>query len=122
MSEINSHILKFTGKAELPQEITIGHNYHVSAEGSVTTVSESDNEDGTHNRTYTFKPVRIELLTEKGEMLKLKDNRSNSTLIRQLIYKRWVNAASNMNFESYYDIVCHNIMSSIDDIIAKADL
>ncbi len=117
--EINSHILKFQGKAELPQEVSIGHNYHVSAEGSVTSVSETDNEDGTHNRTYTFKPVRIELLTDKGEMLKLKDPRSNSTLLRSLLYKKWVNAASSDSFEDFYTKVIYGIMRDIDEVVDK---
>lgn len=120
-SEINSHILKLTGKCELPSEVAIGHNYHVSLKGSIISCTESDNEDGTLNRTYAFKPVTGEILTDDGEMLKLKDNRSNSTLIRQLVYKKWVNAASNAEFETYYDLVCRAIMQHMDDLIEQSE-
>lgn len=120
-SEINSHILRLTGKCELPSAIEIGHNYTVILKGSVASQSESDNEDGTHNMSYSFRPVTGEVATEDGESLKLKDNRSNSTLIRQLIYKRWVNAASNMDFELFYDQVCRAVMQNIDDLISKSD-
>ncbi len=118
---INSHILKLTGKCELPSPVEIGHNYTVTLKGSVTGEYETDNEDGTHNMAYTFRPVTGEVETEDGETLKLKDNRSNSTLIRAIVYKRWVNAASNMPFEDYYDKVCREIMQSIDDIIARSE-
>lgn len=117
--QINSHILKLTGKCELPSAVEIGHNYTVTLKGSITTSAESDNEDGTHNKAYTFRPVTGEILNDEGESLKLKDNRSNSTLIRQLIYKKWVNAASSMAFEDYYDGVCREIMMGIDDIITR---
>lgn len=117
MSEINSHILKLTGKCELPQSVEIGHNYEIALNGSIVSYTESDNDDGTVNRSYTFRPVSGEIKTELGEMLKLKDNRSNSTLIRQLVYKRWVNAASNESFETWYDKVCKEIMVHIDEII-----
>lgn len=117
--DINSHILKLTGKCELPSGIEIGHNYTVVLKGSVVNASESDNEDGTHNMTYGFRPVTGEVTTDDGATLKLKDNRSNSTLIRQLLYKRWVNAASNIAFEDFYDGVCREIMQNIDDLIAK---
>ncbi len=116
MPEINSHILKLTGKCELPSAIEIGHNYTVVLKGSVVSQNESDNEDGTHNLSYSFRPVTGEVQTDDGESLKLKDNRSNSTLIRQLIYKTWINAASNMEFEAYYDAVCRHIMQSIEEI------
>lgn len=119
MPEINSHVLKLTGKCELPAAIEIGHNYTVLLKGSVVSQSESDNEDGTHSMSYSFRPVTGEVQTEDGESLKLKDNRSNSTLIRQLIYKRWVNAASNVSFEEFYDHICRGIMQDVDDLIAK---
>lgn len=117
--EINSHILKLTGKCELPSGIEIGHNYTVTLRGSIVSEQESDNEDGTHNKSYSFRPITGEIVSEDGESLKLKDNRSNSTLIRQLMYKRWVNAASNIAFEDFYDGVCREIMQSIDDLIAR---
>lgn len=118
-SEINSHILKLTGKCELPSAVEIGHNYTVVLKGSVTAYTESDNDDGTMNRSYTFRPVTGEINTDDGQSLKLKDNRSNSTLIRQLIYKRWVNSASGVDFEVFYDGVCREIMQGIDDLITR---
>lgn len=118
-TEINSHILKLTGKCELPSAIEIGHNYTVVLKGSVVSQNESDNEDGTHNMSYSFRPVTGEVQTEDGASLKLKDNRSNSVLIRALVYKRWVNAASNIPFEDFYDGVCKEIMQNIDDLISK---
>lgn len=121
MPEINSHVLKLTGKCELPSAIEIGHNYTVTLKGSVVSQNESDNEDGTHSMSYSFRPVTGEILSEDGESLKLRDNRSNSTLIRALVYKRWVNAASNVDFETYYDIVCREIMQRIDELIAHLD-
>ena len=33
--EISNHILKLSGKAELPRAIDAGHNYHVSLSGSI---------------------------------------------------------------------------------------
>jgi len=115
--KINNHFLKLSGKAELPQAIEMGHNYHVALEGSVNSVNDSDNEDGTYTRAYTFKAIKIELLDQKGETLKLKDTRSNSQLIRSLIYKKWVNAASDVDFDTFYDGVCRAIMANVDVVI-----
>lgn len=117
--EVSSHILRFSGKAELPSAIEIGHNYQVQAEGSITTMSENDNEDGTVNRIYTFRPVRIEIAIPTGETLKLKDARTNSQLMRALIFKHWKGLASPVSFEETYDKVCRGIMRDMSELFDR---
>lgn len=102
---ISSHILRLQGKAELPREVKIGSNYHISLEGSISNFTQNDNEDGTHNRTYTFKPVKIELLDPLGETLQLKDARSKSQLWRARCWGIWKNQNINMPFDEWYDKV-----------------
>lgn len=121
MKTISSHILKLTGKAELPSKIEIGYNYNISLSGSITTQTDSDNEDGTLIRLYSFKPIKVEVLTPAGETIKARDTRSNSQLIRALVYKRWVNAASSLSFEEFYDRVCREIMLDIDLLSNRAE-
>jgi hypothetical protein len=120
--EISNYVLKLTGKSELPQPIDLGNNYNIALSGSVRTSTDSDNDDGTLSRIYTFKPVKIELLTETGETIKLKDTRSNSQLLRSLIYKRWVNAASKITFDEFYDKVIGSAMVNVDKIIDWAQV
>lgn len=111
MEQINSHILRLQGKAEMPREVKIGNNYHISLEGSITNFTQSDNEDGTHNRTYTFKPVKIELLDPTGETIKLKDARSKSQLWRARCWSIWKNQNINMPFENWYDQLMDNLVA-----------
>lgn len=113
---VNSHILKLSGKAELPQEIDIGHNYHISMEGSVPKTELHDNEDGSFNRIYTFKPVKIELLTEKGETLKLKDSRSMSQLLRARLWKQWQEAKTELGFDEWYNRLMQRLIQDADTI------
>lgn len=120
--EISNHILKLTGKAELPKPIDLGNNYHISLSGAVRTSTDSDNDDGTISRIYTFKAVKVELLDELGETIKLKDTRSKSQLLRSLIYKKWVNAASQIPFDEYYEKVIGTVMFNIDKVIDWAQV
>lgn len=117
MEHINSHILRLQGKAELPREVQIGSNYHISLEGSVTNFTQSDNEDGTHNRTYTFKPIKVELLDPLGETIKLKDARSKSQLWRSRCWSIWKTQNINMPFEEWYDALMDNMLFSAVEII-----
>lgn len=117
--DIKSHILKLTGKSELPSAIEMGHNYHVALNGSITAVAEHDNEDGTADRIYTFKPIKMDLLTPKGKTLTLKDTRSNSQLLRSMLYGKWKNAASAISFEEAYAKFTYGVMSDMDELIDR---
>lgn len=117
--EINSHYIKLSGKAEIPQSIEMGSNYHVSLSGNITKVTEHDNEDGTFNREYNFKSVKIEILEPTGETIKAKDTRSHSALLRNLLYKKWVNAASDISFEDFYSKFMYGVMRDADEFVDR---
>lgn len=115
-----SFILRLQGKAELPESLEIGHNYYVSLEGSIISKTESDNDDGTLNTTFAFKPVKIELLDPKGKTLKLKDPRSNSSKLRSYLWKVAQDEAPLENFDDLYDNATIEIMSMAHHIIREA--
>lgn len=115
--EIKSHILRLQGKAELPHEIQIGSNYHIALEGGVTNFTQSDNEDGTHSRIYTFKPVKLDLLNPLGQTLTLKDARSKSQLWRARCWAIWKEHNISMPFEEFYDTLMDNMIHGAVEII-----
>lgn len=117
--ETKSHILKLTGKSELPEPVEIGSNYNVALSGSITAIAEHDNNDGTADKIYTFKPIKLEVLTPKGKTLVLKDTRSNSQLLRGMLHGKWKNAASNIDFEEAYSKFSFGVMSDMDELIDR---
>ena len=117
MNKINSHFLKLTGKAELPEEISIGHNYGLILNGSITAITESDNHDSTFNRMYRFEPVLIEVITERGKTLKLKDVRSSSQLWRGRVWKFWNTSKSDVEFDQFYKELMKKMIENFDEII-----
>jgi hypothetical protein len=117
---INSYVLKLKGNAELPNEIEIGSNYHVSLEGAVTGYKVEDNEDGTYNQIYDFKPIKVDLLTPKGKSLKLKDARKNSQKFRNYCYKVYINEGVTESFDDVYDAVIWEAMGLMPSLIRSA--
>lgn len=112
----DTHLLKISGKAELPKPIEIGHNYRVAMEGSVISQTKSDNENGEFTFTYLFKPVKIELLTSMGEMLKLKDPRKYSQLFRARVWTKWKAQDTGKDFDAYYEKLMMNLIQRVDEI------
>lgn len=121
MQEINSHILRISGKSELPEPIELGHNYHISLEGSITSFAVHDNEDGTANKIYTFKPIKIDLLDPLGKTLKLKDTRRKSQLMRSLMMKKWRENNETIDFDEWHDKLYNQMMVDLEETILKIE-
>lgn len=109
---MDSHVIKLSGKAELPEALEIGHNFRVKLEGSITAATKADNHDGTFTHYYKFEPVRVEVVTGLGKTLKGKDPRRRSVQMRSLLMKRWQEEGVG-EFEPYYDRKMLEIMQTL---------
>jgi len=110
---LDSQVLKLTGKAELPKPLTIGHNYEIKLNGSITGINKSDNNDGSFTYYHKFEPILVEVITEKGERIKAKDTRRKSQMLRSCIWKTWQDSKKNIEFEKYYDDRMSQIIRSV---------
>lgn len=118
MENKDTYMLKISGKSELPKPINIGHNFHVALEGSVVSETKSDNENGEFTHTYSFKPIKIDLLTDKGESLKLKDTRTASQLFRARLYSIWKNQKSvSTDFDTWYQNIMTTFLQNADELV-----
>ena len=98
-----NHVIKLTGKAELPKPLVIGHNFRTIIEGSITAETISDNQDGTKTHYYKFEPVIVETIDELGERMRAKDTRSRSQQLRSLLFKMWREQNVKQEFEDFYE-------------------
>jgi hypothetical protein len=122
MKEINDYILKISGKVSMLEPVEMGHNYRTVIEGSITTITDSDNEDGKINRTYLFKPIKVDLVNEKGQTIKTKDPRSNSKKIRSVSYAIWKARNLACEEEDFYNRFTRQIILNADylaDLVEK---
>ena len=119
--KINSYILKLTGNAELPKELLETHNLKVTLDGSITEISYKDNDNGTHDCVYKFKPVLVETFSQDREVIKAKDTRSNSELQRHQINAIWLEKKPNIDKDVFYDKVMqgyrHHAENIVDEVI-----
>ena len=113
----DNYFVRLTGKGNIPKELEIGRNYELKTSGTVTSITESDNDDGSHTKYFTFKPIVVELVTDKGESIKAKDTRSLSQLFRARAWKEWNKKATGEEFDSYYQRLMMNMIQQADEII-----
>ena len=82
---MNSHILKISKNAELPESLEIGHDYQIVVKGTCTGISKDDSEDGYFAFTNKLALTEVELIDKTGKTLKSKDTRRQSQKLRSQI-------------------------------------
>lgn len=114
---VHTHYVRLSGKGNIPQALVIGKNYELRTSGTITSKSESDNNNGAHTFYYRYEPVVIELITDKGESIKAKDTRSLSQLWRARAWKSWHKRPEGMTFEEFYEKLMTQMIQSADEIV-----
>jgi hypothetical protein len=117
----NSYFIKISGKANIPTELGIGHNYKVVMDCSITSESKVDNEDGTYDVIYKVEPITAEITKDNGETIKARDPRKNSTKIRNYLYRIWADKNIGLAFEDYYTTVTNKILRDLPMMVEHLD-
>lgn len=116
-TNMNEHyFIKIIGKANIPTPLSIGHNYHVQMDCSITAENKVDNEDGTFDIIYKVEPITATIQKDNGEIVKAKDPRKNSTKVRNLLYRIWTERSIGLDFDDYYTMVTNKILTQLSTI------
>lgn len=115
---INTKYIQFSGKAEVSQELKVGSNYEIISQGTIVSSTIHDNDNGTVDVSYKWRVIMSEITDEKGESIKAKDTRGNSTLIRNQAYAIWREYSTSKDFETFYNELTREYMKQAD-VIAK---
>lgn len=112
----NDYFVRLGGKANIPEPLEIGRNYKLTVQGTVTSLTESDKQDGSHVIYYKFEPILMELIDDMGESIKAKDTRSYSQLFRARMWKFWNASPNDMSFEDWYAKLMSHLIQQADEI------
>lgn len=113
---INSRILKISGSCEIPEDLKCSHAYKVTIEGTIPKMETTDNHNGTFDVLYKMKPVRVEIINEKGEILRAKDTRSLSELQRNQLLAIYKDKNLDMEFDKFYELTMAGYRANADRI------
>ena len=114
---INENILRLSGKVSIPEPLEIGYDYQIAIKGQITGRSEDDNHDGSHNLTFKFEPLSVEILTPQGKTLKSKDKQKMSQKLRSRIYLAYQDSQTQDDFDIFYQKTMNYLMSNLDLIL-----
>lgn len=112
----NAYFIRLSGKANIPKELELGHGYKVLLDGEVVSATDHNNQDGTYDVIYSFKPALCEIQTDHGEVIKAKDMRSRSTQLRFLFKRYWEADPSSLDADDAYDRFMVYVMKNIPEL------
>lgn len=119
--ETNSHHIRLQGKAEIPEPLELGSGYKVLLEGEVVSVSEYNNQNGTKDIAYSFKPALAQIEDDKGKVIKARDMRSRSQQLRRMLRSAWeADPSAPTDHEKSYDDVMKYILAHAYEIYEEA--
>lgn len=118
-NKIDTRYIKFSGKAEVDKDLIVGNNYSILSSGTITAETLTDLHNGTFAKSYKWEVIQSEISGEKGESIKAKDTRSNSTLLRNQSYAIWRNLTTSMDFDTFYDTMIKEYMKMAEMVASK---
>jgi len=114
------YFVKIQGKANVPEKLSIGHNYKLEADCSITSETRCDNENGEFDVIYKVEPITVSIQKDNGKIIKAKDPRRNSQKIRNYLYKIYVAEGYTEPFDSVYDAFSWEVMGATPNLLRDA--
>jgi len=118
MNEI--YYIKLQGKANIPQALSIGHNWKVEADCSIVSEQREDLENGEFSVTYKAVPVTISIQQDNGEVIRAKDPRKNSLRVRNYLFKCYADEGYTEDFDRVYAEFTNEVMLMTPRLLVEA--
>jgi hypothetical protein len=104
--EVNEHVLKISGKANILSGLTIGKNYDITVgDLECRKCEEIPTDSGKVDKTYTLRLSNlseVNIISEKEVIKSTQKTRSQSQVLRWEIEKRWQESGSELEKEDFY--------------------
>lgn len=119
---MNSHTIKISNSAEIPEPLEMDRTYKISLEGDCKDIKKSSNDDGSFTYTYNVKLLTAEIEDDLGQTLKIVDKKKQSQKLRQQIEFTRIESGSPLDKEEYYNKVMTAVRHNLQNIIQMENL
>jgi len=114
---MNSHTIKISNSAEIPEPLEMDRTYKISLEGDCKDIKKSSDDNGEYTYTYNVKLLTAEIEDDLGATLKIVDKKKQSQKLRQQIEFTRLESGSPLDKEEYYNRVMTAIRHNLQNII-----
>lgn len=79
---MNSHTVKITGLSEIESPLEIGKSYEIKSKTECTSITKTNNDDGSFTFRFLLRQIQTEIIREDGEVIRVRDNKKQSQKLR----------------------------------------
>jgi len=84
--KISDYKLKFKGSMSLEKPLELDKNYALAVKGAITNEADNTNHDGTLSKTYTLELEMVDIIDEKGQVIRTNKGKTMSQKMRSVLY------------------------------------
>jgi len=100
--KISDYKLKFKGSMSLEKPLELDKNYALAVKGAITNEADNTNHDGTLSKTYTLELEMVDIIDEKGQVIRTNKGKTMSQKMRSVLYYE-AQHDNIENIELYYE-------------------
>jgi len=116
---MNSYTTQITGLSEITEPLEIGKNYTILITADCNSITKQNNEDGSFTYKHKLKQLTAEITKDNGEVIKVKDKRSQSQKLRGQLWA--IGEEKGLNGDEYYEAKMIKIRHYLPEIINFID-
>ena|SRR3990167_1361914 len=108
--KISDYKLKFKGSMSLEKPLELDKNYALAVKGAITNEADNTNHDGTLSKTYTLELEMVDIIDEKGQVIRTNKGKTMSQKMRSVLYYE-AQHDNIENIELYYEAAMKKILT-----------
>lgn len=97
----HSYTAQITGLSELPEPLEIGKSYDIKITADCNSITKKNNEDGSFEYKYRLQQLTAEITKDNGEVVKVKDNKSQSKKLRGQLWA--IGQEKGLDGQAFYE-------------------
>lgn len=117
--DVDQHIIKLIGTANVEEGLTLDHDYHINATANCYRKEEVSNQDGSVNYVHKLKILTISVRSDLGVLIKTDAKKKQSQAMRFAIEAYRQEHFPEEDEEAFYTRVMTKIIDMLDVIIGK---
>lgn len=121
-SMTENNFISFSGKAYIPEGLVQGNAYTVELQGEITRVQRDLYDGSTINITHRISPITATVKDDHGQVMKIKDTRSNSQKFRRLLKMYFDQDDTADDFDRVYNRVYQKLLANAESIYNNAKM
>ena len=114
---IKEHVLNISGNISIPESLKFENEIDIACRGVITSIKKKDNNDGSFNFKYQFRPTGECIINTAGKKIIGKDKGRLSVKLRGALWHYHIDKNIEEDFEKWRDKIMMKLICNVSTIL-----